>query len=70
MASIMPPVPYKTKFLNSMGFLSDPWSRFFRDLYRAVGGRISGSTRLTGDLAFDIQLLNSKLDELEKAPVP
>lgn len=66
MPRILPPVPYKTQVLTPQGLLSEAWSRFFRQLFFAIGGRLTSTTELTGDVAFDLQLLNQKIEDLNQ----
>ena len=49
MATIVPPVPYKTPVLDQNGFLAEPWSKWFRQLAERVGGTVAlSNTELAG----------------------
>ena len=34
----LPPVPYKTPMQDESGFLSEPWSKWFRQAFARMGG--------------------------------
>lgn len=54
MATSLPQIPYKTKFLNAQGYVSEPWAKFLRDLYIRVGGTTAlSNTELAGDTPQD-----------------
>lgn len=49
----LPPIPYKTPVIGPNGFITEPWSKFIRQLYVRVGGSIA--------------LTNIELEELQEA---
>lgn len=56
MAENLPPVPYKIKFTNDAGFLSDPWAKWFRQLFTRIGGSVALTN---ADLEADIAALEA-----------
>ncbi len=80
MASLnnLPPIPYKTKFLDNKGFLSGPWAKFFRGLFFRLGGTSSvpsgGADVITNaeniaSLTSNSSDLTLRVDALEQGPV-
>lgn len=69
----IPPVPYKTPMLNASGFLTGPWSVWFRQIFNRVGGNIALSNadieeQLTNHET-DIQELQALVDGILQEPV-
>lgn len=73
MAEALPPVPFKTPVINKAGFLSEPWSKWFRQIFARVGGTTAlSNTELealqsSGEsgLEDDIETLQSQVASLE-----
>lgn len=38
MAQVIPPLPYKSPVITQTGFLSEPWSKWFRQMFIRIGG--------------------------------
>ncbi len=45
MTAVLPPVPHKAKIIGENGYLTEPWSKFFHQLFGRVGGPIAPTNR-------------------------
>lgn len=51
MAEVVPPLPYKTPMVDSRGMLTEPWSKWFRQVFLRIGGTTAlSNTELTENL--------------------
>lgn len=62
----IPPLPYKIPVLTPNGLLSDPWAKWFRQIFTRVGGSVAPSNSELAD-GQTAQLANvlSHVTELE-----
>ncbi len=51
MAEVVPPIPYKTPVTNNSGMITEPWSKWFRQVFQRIGGTVAlSNTELTENL--------------------
>lgn len=79
MAVQLPQIPYKTPLVDKNGMVTDPWSKFFRQLFQRVGGLSAlSNTELAGDvnvssiqtLTTEINTLEAEIDGVKQGPLP
>lgn len=58
MSNTVPPVPYKSALLNSQGFLSEPWVKWFRQMFNNIVGPVTPAT------SADVSASNSTISSL------
>lgn len=67
----MPPIPYKTPILSPRGPMTEPWLKFFRELWARLGGDADvpsgGSSVITN--SENILDLQERVEALEQEPV-
>lgn len=67
MANIVPPIPYKVDVITKTGKMSDPWVKFFRELYNRAGGSQTTVTD-SEDLTTAVNNIKLRLEALEQEP--
>lgn len=77
---ILPPIPYKVSVSRPDGLLSEPWAKFFRELFTRVGGiEALSNTELAGgddgsssisSLSTRVAALEVQTNDLNQDPVP
>ncbi len=70
MAVILPPLPYKSPMLRDDGFLSEAWSKWFRQMFSRIGGTEALSNIELEDGQTDTEAqLQADIDDLESAVI-
>lgn len=64
MAEIVPPLPYKTPMVDQRGIVSEPWSKWFRQLFQRIGGTEAPSNSELGEV-LDLSGINADIAALE-----
>jgi hypothetical protein len=59
-AEVVPPIPYKSQIANENGFISEPWSKWFRQMFLRVGGSDALSN---AELAASLSSLQTSVDD-------
>jgi hypothetical protein len=57
----LPAPPYKSQFIGSNGLLSEPWSKWVRQLFQRVGG----FSALSNSELADSSVTQDEIDDLE-----
>lgn len=67
----LPPIPYKTKVLRANGHFTEPWVKFFRELFFRLGGNSEVPTG-GADVVTNTNNINDlllRVEALEQEPV-
>ncbi len=66
MAVTVPPIPYKAKLLSATGYLTDPWAKWFREVFSRIGGTTAlSNTELESMQTGGVDELQADVDALE-----
>ena len=66
MSDTVPPPPYKSPVITPQGFLTDVWSKWFRQVFSRIGGSVAlSNTQLEALPAASLATVNSRLSALE-----
>ena len=65
-ARLVPPIPYKTPLNDARGFVTEPWSKFFRQLFLRIGGADALSNSELEELSVtDLETLKTQVTQLQ-----
>lgn len=66
MAQPMPPLPYKTPVVDETGFFTDPWAKWFRQLFVRIGGVDAlSNTELASLPALELAAVSANISALQ-----
>lgn len=73
MANSLPPIPYKTRLVDSAGIITPQWAALMREMFARVGGtQAPSNTQLNTTLENiqeDITALEADVSDLNQGPV-
>lgn len=67
MAEDVPPIPYNAPIVNQGGFISDPWGKWFRQVFTRIGGNFAPSnTDLAASLSGQVSEIDDDVESLSE----
>lgn len=67
MAENVPPIPYNTPIAGPRGMISDPWGKWFRQVFARIGGNIAPSnSELSSQLSGQVDEIDQSVESIEQ----